>query len=374
MYKKNTVFIVGAAASIKYGFPLGDQLTDDVSTMFGDYGKGNSLAERFRKNFKILGQEDILQNLSNKFAPQQIKNSAQKIHQGLHGMRSVDRYLQVHQDDHGIVFLGKLAIASSILKYERSSSLFKWQKELTNSGISTKIQKHNLPRNNLEKNIENLTNTWINMFFNKLSEGHTIHSVENIFKNVSIICFNYDRCIEFYLMELLVITFSLSRTHAAGILSTLDIIHPYGTIGDSVNREAPNYLPFGNTGDQKVDEFILAERIVTFTESTANKSEISEKIINAASTSEVMVILGFGFEEMKMKLLKLPVHKMGTIRNFYGTAFCEIDIGKAVIKEQLNKTFASNIKGRMFIDEFFKKIELFDDECEAMLQKIQRQL
>ncbi|PCI85482.1 MAG: hypothetical protein COB24_12890 [Hyphomicrobiales bacterium] len=374
MYNENTVFIIGAAASIKYGFPLGDELTDSVSTLFGDYGKGNTLSERFRKNFEILRQDELLSRISETYPTKVVEESSRHIHQGLHGMRSVDRYLHVHQDNESIVFLGKLAIASSILKYERQSTLYNWQKKLIDTGISTKIQKVQKPITVHDKKLENLTNTWINIFFNNLSEGYTKDTVKNIFENVSIICFNYDRCIEFYLMELLVITFSLNRDTAANILSTLNIIHPYGTIGNCIENGDENYLPFGNSGERPVNEFALAKRIVTFTESTNENTNNSKRIINAVSGASKMIILGFGFEQMNMDILKLPAHKTGTIRKFYATAYGEIEIGKKVILEQLASSFLSNGLPKSGLKLFEENVEFFDDDCETMLQKIRRKL
>jgi len=58
----------------------------------------------------------------------------------------------------------------------------------------------------------------------------------SMFDNISIICFNYDRCIEHYLYSALVAHYGITKPAAAKIMGKLRIHHPYGVISRSHGR------------------------------------------------------------------------------------------------------------------------------------------
>lgn len=65
-----------------------------------------------------------------------------------------------------------------------------------------------------------------------LFEGTFAIELEDIFRNISFIFFNYDRCIEFYLWIALQDYFNITSQEAAKLVQTkLKIIHPYGSLG-----------------------------------------------------------------------------------------------------------------------------------------------
>ena len=66
-----------------------------------------------------------------------------------------------------------------------------------------------------------------------LVRGVPKENVSQIFDNVSFIVFNYDRCIEHFLLFVLQNAYGISDREAGKILvEKLRIIHPYGVVGD----------------------------------------------------------------------------------------------------------------------------------------------
>jgi len=64
-----------------------------------------------------------------------------------------------------------------------------------------------------------------------LTEGVKCADVDEIFNNVSIVCFNYDRCIEIFLKEALITYYKIDEIKSVDLVGRLNIIHPYGSVG-----------------------------------------------------------------------------------------------------------------------------------------------
>jgi hypothetical protein len=79
--------------------------------------------------------------------------------------------------------------------------------------------------------IEKIKKTWLHRFVQLLHTGVSVDDVGKLFENVSIIKFNYDRCIEHFLLYAIHDIYHLDAGRTEELLSTLKIVHPYGTIG-----------------------------------------------------------------------------------------------------------------------------------------------
>jgi hypothetical protein len=119
---------------------------------------------------------------------------------------------------------------------------------------------------------------------------------------VSIISFNYDRCIEHYLFHTLQIYYGISKDEAATALTHLEIFHPYGTVGILPWQSSTGGIEFG--GVPKTTELIeVANQIRTFTEgideTKSNILSIQEIVLNA----QRIAFLGFAFHPLNLELL-----------------------------------------------------------------------
>jgi hypothetical protein len=128
---------------------------------------------------------------------------------------------------------------------------------------------------------------------------------EQLGRNYSIICFNYDRCIERYLISGLQQAFGLSYRGAWDLVyNKLNIIHPYGHLGHlpSTSENDGQGVAFGADG---CDPWEIAKGIRTFTEQDLDRRvrfDISETVRKA----DRIVFLGFSFEQLNMELLTIP--------------------------------------------------------------------
>lgn len=147
-------------------------------------------------------------------------------------------------------------------------------------------------------------------------------------EGISVICFNYDRCIEFYLAEAISAAYDIAYEDAAEIVQSINIIHPYGTLGElpSKGKEVgEGILPFGAPLDHDIEWMkIAAENIRTYTEQQHDPKMVNS-IHEAVGESGILVFLGFGFNNQNLDLLRvvhLPRYpNVLPERNIYSSGF-----------------------------------------------------
>lgn len=270
MFEKKTVFIIGAGCSKEFDLPLGWELRDEIFSLCG--GRTSILRDAFLRS----GVEQANINTE-----QKIKDFAG----GLHTKSSIDQYLNFHQGNATVEALGKISIAQIILSKEKQSKLRR--------GVGLDL----------------IGETWFMKLFRRMNDGTTLADVENLFQNVSFICFNYDRCIEVAMFRAVRGLTQASPEKVAEIVSdNLRIWHPYGTVGDidfrnEVRGRSDLIAGFGGRLGEFGHEFIAPSRnLRTFTEGLDDddiRSAMQEEITNA----QQIVYLGFSFIDQNMKLL-----------------------------------------------------------------------
>jgi len=122
-----------------------------------------------------------------------------------------------------------------------------------------------------------------------LGRGVPKENVSEIFDRVSFINFNYDRCVEHFLFHALQKLYTLPEKDAKAIVDNLNIIHPYGIVGDG---------DFGNTS---ADYVALADGIKTYTEQVGN-ADVMLSLGAEVARAEAMVFLGFAYHSQNMEL------------------------------------------------------------------------
>ena len=282
MFKSRTVFVVGAGASVEIGLPTSNQLKAHIAKLLGfrfdrrdvvsgDYAIAASLRE-------YLNREGRRSEINDYF------KAAQSIAAAMPQALSIDNYLDTVQN-HRAETCGKLSIVRAIIEAERKSRLY------IDEPKTRKIR------------FGDLTETRYHSFFQLLSEKIRIGDVQKLFSNTSFIVFNYDRCIEYFLLHALMNYYLLGRDEACALINNLRINHPYGTIGNlpGFGTEAQS-VPFGGSDHHPIDIMTLAGQIKTFAERIEDRNSL-DAIHEEIRSADTLVFLGFAFHESNMDLI-----------------------------------------------------------------------
>jgi hypothetical protein len=284
MFSKPTVLILGAGASIPYGFPSADKLKAMV---------WHSLQHGLARGTLIstgVPQDQIDIFLAD------LRDSA---------AYSIDSFLEKRTD---YLNWGKLAIASILLPIERTVNLFqKW--------LDAQITDQATNDGNWYQYIYNLIG-----YFQDLRDG-----------KLSIITFNYDRSLEQYFFTSLMkergpvtdINYSQIEQECSNLLKKIPILHIYGKLGSLPweTNKTPK-VPY-DISDRSPDwpamVKIAADTIEIIPEGR-DKSPILEEAQRLITLASRVYFLGFGFGKANVRRL-FPVDLVRARQNcFYGTA------------------------------------------------------
>jgi len=207
MITRPTVFILGAGASMPYGYPSGNTLVKKILEI-------TDISHPFFKELRRLGyrREKI----------ESFKGSLQRSR-----AYSIDTFLEHNPD---FIEIGKIAIAQVLILYERESLNY---------------------FNNLEKEDD-----WYRYLFSQLNT-----SFDDFDKNkISFITFNYDRSLEHYLFDALIHLYTeVTEQKCADKLKNIPIVHMYGKL---------DHLPWEYWQKGKKRPYARHERLADLRESS----------------------------------------------------------------------------------------------------------
>jgi hypothetical protein len=211
MFKSKTLFIVGAGASCEAKLPSGSELKIKIGeklNLHSDFGSCALREGGDRDIFGALenhsqGDEELIKYL----------RAGKRYFLAMHQAISIDNYLDAHQNDKYTILCGKLGIAKTILEAERTSLLY---------FDETKHKK---------MNFANLENTWYGAFQKLLMENVEKSNILKVFGNVSFITFNYDRCIEYFIVHAVTNYYDIPFDEVSALVNQVAIKHPYGVAG-----------------------------------------------------------------------------------------------------------------------------------------------
>lgn len=274
--RAKTVFVVGAGASHEVNLPVGRKLADTIADMFayslGDIGDIESGDREFLYQINRHHRDHV----------GSLVQAAQIISHGVVLAASIDQFIDKHDADPRIALLGKAAIVASILDAER------------NSLLAVSEQK----RERLQ--FLRLRKTWYWGLGNLLTARKG--TLDRIFDDIAIICFNYDRCIEQFLAHYLSDFYNVPLKECRELVrEKLKILRPYGQVApihggnDMVNFGA-DWRP--------INIFALAQNIRTFTE--AHDGKTVGEIRDTIRFADTIAFLGFHYLEQNMDVLTPP--------------------------------------------------------------------
>lgn len=279
--KGNTVYVVGAGASFEAGLPVGNTLKNEIANTlrmkfeYGSFKEGNyDLYNTFRHHTNN-NNEKVNEYIS----------AALRIRKNMPLATSIDNFIDSERGNEKLSLCGKIGIVDSILNAERRSKLY-YRKQSDAQTI----------------NFSSLEKTWYLPFFRTLTENCRSEELSERFSTITLIIFNYDRCIEHFLFHALQSYYNLKEPDIVSIINSLTIIHPYGTVGalQWQDRSSSTIMEFG--GEIRMHNIIeYANRIRTFTEGA--HSEIMSTLQKNMKSARRLVCLGFAFHHLNMKLL-----------------------------------------------------------------------
>jgi hypothetical protein len=221
----NTVFVVGAGASQEANLPTGDELKRKIAQLLDVYF---DLNQQKSGDHVIVAALDIFVRGIGSTDINPYLEEARHIKDALPQAISIDSFIDAHRGNDRIALCGKLAIVRSILDAEKSSILY-----FERSRIDSNI------------NFSSLENTWYNSFFKLLTGNCGKNDLKERFQSITLIIFNYDRCIEHFIYCALQNYYKISEAEATEIVKNMNIYHPYGNVGTLPWMSRDGAIEFG---------------------------------------------------------------------------------------------------------------------------------
>jgi hypothetical protein len=327
MFRRKTLFVVGAGASAEFGLPMGSLLARQITS---------KMDIRYERGFEYVGTGD--QRLYEQLAqaqrtnPDQWHPAAMRIRDGLPFAQSIDDFLDQRRSDRWVNLYGKAAICKAILEAERESKLY-----------------FNVLNRDEPFDVSAMADTWLVKFMYMLCRGIPREDVSRVFERVSFIVFNYDRCIEHFLISALERAYSIKSDDAAAIVDKLDILHPYGSVGRL------SQVAYGNSSANCI---ALAEQIKTYTEQ-ADEETVLNKIRGLVDTAECVVFLGFAYHSQNMQMLRTETANSKVV---YGTTFGM----SGADATEVQKSVAQTLKPSAINLDGLKCAGLFDNYAKSL--------
>ncbi|MDD5491333.1 MAG: hypothetical protein PHV60_01465 [bacterium] len=347
----NTVFIIGSGASKEVNLPTGDELKKGISELldmrFDDWGRTLKSGDyTIVESLKLLVRSS--DGRGGDINPYLYE--AWHIRDALQQAISIDNFIDAHRDNDKIAICGKLGIVRSILAAEKESLLY-------------------LDRVNSVSNInfKPLQNTWYSPFFQLLTENCGKNDLIERLKSITLIIFNYDRCVEHFIYHALQNYYRIKAEEAAERIKNIKIYHPYGSVGSLPWMGTNGAMEYGAQPNPK-QLLELYEKIKTYTEGTDPESSEIKEIKKSMCFANKLVFLGFAFHKLNMELISSRLLKkkdvISTI-DCFATTYKISDSDKNIIKKQIVELYDKNrniiinmadLKCTDFFKEFWRSL------------------
>lgn len=277
MLESKTTFIIGAGASAEAKLPVGAELTSQIAELLNfDADVAGRLHRGDHHIYETLRR---LAREHENWRENQFLGSGRTLAGAMDLAPSIDAFLETHSENREFVLLGKLGIVRAIANAEGKSAL------RPNRGNNSPFQ------------MRDLGGTWYVDLARQLFTGVPARHPAHAFEGVSFVVFNYDRCLEVFLVEALKRYFQISASQAVDIVSRVAIYHPYGSLGTPFPANE-GHVPFAA---ESFDLLSSADGIRTYSE--AVESDMIKAVQQAVRRAESIVFLGFAYHDQNMRLI-----------------------------------------------------------------------
>ena len=274
--KRKTVLILGAGASMPYGFPSGDELKMRIISSL--------------ENFPTLvGPATQLEHLTHEAQIEGYHVASFRDELAGASHVTIDRFLQKRPEFGAI---GKLAIASTLIPLECDSLIPMFK-----------------PSKARPEDKQRVAGGWYKYFAQQLNLSSTDWGDGKL----TIITYNYDRSLEHYLFTILKSTCKESQQECWKIFQEIPIIHIYGELGPY--NPIGEGLPYGSSLNIETAR-VAAKHIRLMHE--AKDDGLIEQSRTAVQDAEVICFLGFGYHAENIAPLAMKSREEG--KKTLGTA------------------------------------------------------
>ncbi|WP_156363171.1 hypothetical protein [Brevundimonas sp. Leaf168] len=279
MLRPSTTFVLGAAFSADLGLPLGE-------------GLKLKLVEVLPKNHGEGGNEKLRWLLGQHGNPEWF-DASRTLRAALPYAASIDNLVEHHQHDHVLVQVAKWSIACAIALEEQRSA------------IGSKPAGRALEAGN---------SSVYHQLFRLIVAGVSRRNLDEAFKRLQVITFNYDRTLEAFLVRALAAHSGLSTEAAEEVVSHATILHAYGALGQDENGNAPRQFTEVQSSDG-IEQ--LARGIRTFSEKV--QSGESDLLRHIVRDSERLIFLGCAYHKQNLNLIAPQAQLLAD--EVYGTVY-----------------------------------------------------
>jgi len=287
MADRKIVLVLGAGASIPYGFPSGRDLVDDI-------------CENYPQNAIDMESSSGLQQRTR-------ARASHFVNRLRHSRRcSIDTFLRDNPDLHEE---GKTAIASVLLKREQKSPLlYPDDKE-----------------------------DWYRHLFNWLADDQHPNFAN---KHLAIITYNYDRSLEHYLFTALTNSYQNVDTNAARqLINQVPIVHVHGQLAQLPwQSSGGGTVSYGGKSRQDILEAASGIKVIY---EDIHKDPAIKQAHDLLKQARVLLFLGFGYDRDNLESLNLS-EVLPTNASIAGTAFDMTEKELIPVKRQLRRLAPPN--------------------------------
>ncbi|HAT1848267.1 TPA: hypothetical protein ACF6G0_002578 [Legionella pneumophila] len=306
----NVLFVLGAGASMPYGYPSGEQLVKNIIHAIEndkiyfpiDICRGNTntfkLADYKNKILKLGPIENL-----NEIPPHSVYGSIDLPHVA---PKSNNYFIGVETPLEKIVELSDLKNA---LNKHPPLSIDEFLRDYPSHNEAGKCMIIYSLLNCENTNLFNLENeaNWYKYLMSDIMSCY----YENAGKlpNISIITFNYDLSLDYYLGEQIISKPQLSSSEKEQLLLHLKIHHVYGALNEEVENNYGKHWGFENNTFKNFSRFDKA------LSSVANIYTLHEQLSPQLNFSDLLkqhskiVFLGYGFHPINNKKIGFPLSK-----------------------------------------------------------------
>lgn len=263
MIDVNTVLILGAGASVDFGYPLGEDLKVKVIRALSS----SNFQEELKSGYEFRPGMEM-------FIPEFIQDLEKD------KALTIDRFLAKSTKEYKT--LGKVAIAKVIMDCEDDTRIFQ-------------------------------NNSWYKVLYNIIC-GYP--DLENFGANkLSILTFNYDRSLEYFFFSQLLGDYGdRNRDTILSLVRKIPIIHLHGRINMLSWEDSQEGCPYGRKGFMP-DIFKIAEKMVL----PNDENEISNGAHRLIEEAGIIYFLGFGYDESNLR--KLGISSISKCEKVFSTSY-----------------------------------------------------